>query len=131
MEEILEQIISKVGDVKGFSQTDPNMPLREILKTFADKMIIHDYRGLLPEWPENHGWIIAYYPSNRYLWVIYAFIGEGKVEEVEIKKYEFDIIKVRESHSDLKLRLLKWAVWNAYTSRIHQRRMEIIHQRQN
>lgn len=95
--------------VLGFSG-DPNRSLYEILRTFKDNIIIHDYREFRPEQPEGEGWAIGYYCSHMHFWVIYIETNsQGILTSIKVAKYDADITKIRFFPEKLDLELLKFA----------------------
>jgi len=109
---IPKKVLEKIINIEGFSETF-NLTLGEILESFADRMISHDYRGFAPDWESCEGWATWYYISNKYLWVITAmFDHHGEPERIIVKKYWCDVTELAFSKGDLNLPLLKIYVWD-------------------
>ena len=110
---IYKEVLEKISELEGFSSTFPFLTLGEILSDFADKMIVHDFRGFGDRAPDE-GWVVWAYISNKYLWVIVAeYDSCGELEYVAVKKYKCNIINLAFSSNDqLVLPLLKVYEWD-------------------
>ncbi|MEM2366589.1 MAG: hypothetical protein QXL06_06680 [Nitrososphaerota archaeon] len=71
------------------SETFPEWEPEKVLETFIGKMTWHDWRGFYVDQKLCEGWVIGYYVSNKYLWMLKIYMLEDEAKVIKIAKYCF------------------------------------------